>query len=84
MLFVKGMPPLGEKRTHHVHVYDFQGPRWHKELLFRDYLLVHPDEAKRYEILKRNLAAQFTYDREGYTEAKTEYFKSVMKKIEQG
>jgi hypothetical protein len=30
------------------------------------------------------LAAQFTYDREGYTEAKTEYFKSVMKKIEQG
>ncbi len=40
------------------------------EILFRDYLLSHPDEAAEYERLKLRLWKQFEHDRDGYTEAK--------------
>ena len=81
MFLVKGMPPFGEKRTHHLHVYDFQGPRWKKELLFRDALRAHLEEAHRYAELKRDLALRFTYDREAYTDAKTDFIEGVLQKI---
>jgi len=81
MFFVKGMLPFGKRRTHHVHVYDFQGLRWKKELAFRGYLRSHPEVAQRYEILKRELAAKFTFDREAYTEAKTEFIQNIAKQI---
>ena len=81
MFFVKGMPPFGEKRTHHLHVYDFQGSRWKKELLFRDYLRTHREDALRYAELKQDLALRFTYDREAYTDAKTDFIEGVLQKI---
>jgi GrpB-like predicted nucleotidyltransferase (UPF0157 family) len=84
MFFVKGMPPFGEKRTHHLHVYDFQGPRWKKELAFRDHLRSQPEEARRYGILKRELALKFTSDREAYTDAKTVFIQTVLAKIYAG
>ncbi len=81
MFFVKGMPPFGEKRTHHIHVLDFQGFRWKRERLFRDYLRVHIDEARKYEVLKRKLSVKFSTDREAYTEAKTEFINSIHSQI---
>ncbi|MGB6295332.1 MAG: GrpB family protein [Rivularia sp. (in: cyanobacteria)] len=63
MFFVKGMPPYGKKRTHHVHVVEIDGEFWQRRL-FRDYLKIHPQEARRYEKLKRDLAARFRDDRE--------------------
>ena len=84
MFFVKGMPPYGERRTHHVHVYDRHGARWKRELAFRDHLRAEPEAAKRYETLKRELAAKFTFDREGYTQAKTEFIEGALRKIRQG
>jgi GrpB-like predicted nucleotidyltransferase (UPF0157 family) len=84
MFFVKGMPPHGEKRTHHLHVYDFQGPRWKKELAFRDHLRRDSQDAHRYEALKRELAQKFRFDREAYTNAKTDFIESVLGKIGQG
>jgi GrpB-like predicted nucleotidyltransferase (UPF0157 family) len=44
MFFVKGMPPYGARRTHHVHITEPAGEPW-SNLLFRDYLRAHPDEA---------------------------------------
>ncbi|MFQ4140731.1 GrpB family protein [Chlorogloeopsis sp. ULAP02] len=79
MFFVKGMPPYGKQRTHHVHIIEAYGEFWQRKL-FRDYLRIHSDEAKRYEALKRDLAARFRTDREAYTEAKSEYIKAVMEK----
>jgi GrpB-like predicted nucleotidyltransferase (UPF0157 family) len=84
MFFVKGMPPYGERRTHHVHVYDRQGKRWKRELAFRDHLRAEPEAAKRYAMLKRELAAKFTFDRESYTQAKTEFIEGLLRKIRQG
>lgn len=79
MFFVKGMPPFGAKRTHHVHVIEPQGEMWQR-LAFRDYLRVHSDEAQRYESLKRRLASEHSTDREAYTDAKAAYVAEVMRK----
>ena len=49
-------------------------------LLFRDYLRAHPDEARHYETVKRDLAARFPEDREAYTDGKSEYVHGVMQK----
>ncbi len=50
MFFVKGMPPHGRRRTHHVHVRKAGDAM--AELQFRDWLREHPDDASRYEKLK--------------------------------
>ncbi|MBW4433718.1 MAG: GrpB family protein [Pelatocladus maniniholoensis HA4357-MV3] len=80
MFFVKGMPPYGNQRTHHVHIVEVYGEFWQQRKLFRDYLRMHPEEVKRYEALKRDLAVRFSTDREAYTEGKSEYIQAVMKK----
>lgn len=46
-------------------------------MAFRDYLRQHPDEAKAYEVLKKNLAATVN-TREEYTEGKTEFVESIL------
>src|SRR6201999_131891 len=43
MFFVKGMPPFGSRRSHHVHVTEPSGEMWHR-LAFRDYLRAHREE----------------------------------------
>ncbi len=79
MFFVKGMPPFGERRTHHVHVTEPDGEMWHR-LVFRDYLRARPDEAQAYQSLKRRLASEHATDREAYTDAKADYVAGVMRK----
>jgi GrpB-like predicted nucleotidyltransferase (UPF0157 family) len=74
---VKGMPPYGAGRTHHVHLGEANGPLW-GGVLFRDYLNAHPAEREAYADLKRRLAAAHPADREAYTEGKTEFVAEVM------
>ncbi len=42
-----------------------------------DFLRAHPETSREYEHLKRNLAASFGADVEGYTDSKTEFIRSV-------
>jgi GrpB-like predicted nucleotidyltransferase (UPF0157 family) len=79
LFFVKGMPPFGSRRSHHVHVTEPQGEMWQR-LAFRDYLRAHPEEAETYERLKRRLAAEHQADREAYSDGKSAYVESVMQK----
>lgn len=79
MFFVKGMPPFGEKRTHHVHIVEPTSKHWQGKILFRDYLISHPNIAKEYQELKFKLAQQYTYDREQYTDAKSEFVNKILK-----
>ncbi len=79
MYFVKGMPPHGVRRTHHVHMTETSGEMWQR-LAFRDYLRAHPEEAQRYERLKRALAAAHRADREAYTDAKAAFVVEIMEK----
>ncbi len=78
MFFVKGMPPYGEKRTHHVHLVEPTSRHWSAKIFFRDYLIAHPEIAKEYEQLKIQLAQQHTFDREQYTEAKGAFVNKVL------
>lgn len=45
------------------------------ELYFRDYLNEYKEIAKEYETLKLSLWKEFEHDRDGYTEAKTDFIK---------
>ena len=78
MFFVKGMPPYGEKRTHHVHIFEDNSEHWRNKLIFRDYLRSHTDLAKEYEQLKLKLAHEHVYDREKYTDEKLGFVNRVL------
>jgi GrpB-like predicted nucleotidyltransferase (UPF0157 family) len=76
MFFVKGKPPSGARRSHHVHVRLPEDAG--AELAFRDLLRADPGLARRYEMLKVDLAARFPDDREAYTEGKTEFVANAL------
>lgn len=59
-------------KVFHVHL-RYEGDN--DELYFRDYLNEHPQVAKEYERLKLQLWKLFEHDRDGYTNAKTEFVK---------
>jgi len=77
--FVKGYLADGfAERVYHIHVVRSGG--WLERLLFRDYLIAHPEIAAEYGELKCRLFKDFEYDRDGYTEAKGEFVRSVTAK----
>jgi GrpB-like predicted nucleotidyltransferase (UPF0157 family) len=81
MFFVKGMPPYGTRRTHHVHITEPLGEMWRRRLPFRDHLRANPDEAHRYAALKQELADRHGDDRDAYSDAKTEYCESIYRRL---
>jgi len=76
--FNKGYTPEGfAERVFHLHV----RPEGRKdEILFRDYIAAHPSEAAAYAALKRRLLKQYAYDRDAYTEAKSEFILGALTK----
>lgn len=73
IMYIKGYTPNGfEGQCVHIHVR--YGGDW-DELYFRDYLILHPEVALEYGRLKLVLKDQFTYDRDGYTEAKGDFIR---------
>ncbi len=76
MSFNKGYTPMGYAgKVYHVHVHR-QGDN--DEILFRDYLLAHPLKAKEYESLKLSLLPKYRNDRDGYTEAKSDFINHIL------
>ncbi len=76
MMFAKGYTPGGIKgQTYHLHI-RYEGT--HDEIIFRDYLASHPNVAREYAELKYRLAEKYRNDRDGYTEAKTEFIKRII------
>lgn len=64
------------ERTHHIHMIEPDFEHWDR-LLFRDYLVDHPEIARKYGELKERLAARHTDDRIAYTEAKGEFITRI-------
>lgn len=73
--FHKGPP---EARTYHLHMVELTSDFWEQQLLFRDFLRTHPEEAQEYYRLKKGLAEKFGSDREGYTDAKTSFIEAAV------
>jgi GrpB-like predicted nucleotidyltransferase (UPF0157 family) len=63
-------------RTHHIHMVEREFEHW-DTLLFRDYLIEHPDAAREYACLKLRASAVHQKDRVAYSQAKTEFVKRV-------
>jgi GrpB-like predicted nucleotidyltransferase (UPF0157 family) len=76
------------ERTFHLHVVEVSSDFWRDHLMFRNYLRVHPEDARAYAELKRRLADN--YNRTmladnvniniGYTDYKTELIESLKAK----
>ncbi len=71
--FCRGVP-----RQFHLHLVEDGGALWRSHLGFRDRLRRHPGEALTYAALKRDLAARFPNDRQGYTEAKSAFVEDIL------
>ena len=75
MSFNKGYTESGfAERVFHLHL-RYTGD--HDEVYFRDYLLAHPDAAREYEQLKLSLWKPYEHDRDGYTQAKTDFVRRI-------
>ncbi|PUU94885.1 MAG: hypothetical protein CI947_425 [Halanaerobium sp.] len=73
LVFNKGYTPQGfADRVFHLHL---RYPGDWEELYFRDYLIAHPEIAEKYGELKQKLEKEYKHNRDGYTEAKTEFIK---------
>ena len=70
--------------THHLHMVERESAFWERHILFRDHLRAHPEIAQEYDRLKRELAARFGADRDGYTDSKTSFIESVVAQARAG
>lgn len=71
--FNKGYTENGfAEKVYHIHL-RFEGDN--DEIYFCDYLNKNPHIAKEYERLKLSLQKRFEHDRDGYTDAKTDFIR---------
>lgn len=69
-----------ECRTHYIHACVYGGDRWNTYILFKKYLLAHPEYIKKYEDLKVDLKQN--YERKQYTAHKNEFITEILAKAE--
>ena len=65
-------------RTHHLHAFERDAEPVKRHLLFRDYLIAHPEAAQQYSNLKRKLAKQYPMDSRAYTAGKDKFVKDIV------
>ncbi|MDE6514002.1 MAG: GrpB family protein [Muribaculaceae bacterium] len=74
--FNKGYTPAGyAEKVFHIHFHRIGD---NDEILFRDYLSLHPDAAGAYERLKVSLLPKYKNDRDGYTAAKSAFISKIL------
>ncbi|CAN5634581.1 GrpB family protein [soil metagenome] len=71
----------GSRRTHNVHVFEAGTPEVERHLVFRDYLIQHPETARAYGTLKRDLAKEFPTDIEAYMDGKDAFVKEIEREV---
>ncbi len=69
-------------RTHHIHMVERHFEHWDR-LLFRDYLIEHPEVAQEYAALKLKLSEDHHDNRVAYTKAKTDFIVAVTEKAKE-
>lgn len=83
LMFLGGYMSTGfAERVFHIHV-QYYSDTEPDEIIFRDYLIAHPETAKEYADLKRSLWKSFEHDRDGYTEAKGQFVRRITKKAKE-
>lgn len=77
ILVRKGSPQL---RTHYIHIEVIGSTFWNNHIIFRDYLLEHPDVVKKYEQLKQKISEKYKDERKKYTAAKNAFIQDILRK----
>lgn len=76
MSFNKGYTPAGyADKVFHIHIHTIGD---NDEICFRNFLRQNPSVAKEYETLKLSLLPEYRNNRDGYTEAKTDFISKVI------
>lgn len=70
--------PTPAERTHHLYLMQHNHPELRGLLLFRDALRDDPALRRDYAALKQRLAEQHRTDRDAYTDAKSDFIRSVI------
>ncbi len=76
-VFRKGPEDMNRRRTHHLHMTEINGYYSRRIIAFRNYLQCHPDDARAYAQLKRELAVKYENDSHGYTAAKSRFVTDI-------
>jgi len=81
MVLNKGYTKEGfEEKVYHLHIRYYNN--WN-ELYFRDYLMEHEEVAKEYGKLKLELIEKYEHERDGYTEAKSDFILKYTQKAKE-
>ena len=71
----------GAERTHQIHLFAAESrAEIERYLAVRDYLRCHPEAAAAYAALKRELAARFPWDIDGYCDGKDAFVRELEQK----
>lgn len=68
--------------THLIHIMEANTTRCNNTILFKNYLINHPETLKEYEKLKKDLAKKHADNRKMYTASKNDFIQSVLKAAE--
>lgn len=69
-----------DTRTYHIHIVEWNSTAWNDYINFRDYLNTFPEQAKKYDSLKKQLAVKFSNNRADYTDGKQELIDRLLQK----
>ena len=70
----------GNKRTHHIHIFQTGNEEIERHINFKEYLIAHPDKGREYSKLKVELKNKYSYDIESYTQGKNDFIKEIDRK----
>lgn len=68
-------------RNHHLYVCDKDSSELRRHISFRDYLRVHPEAVAEYSRIKKEGAALFPHDIDGYIDHKTPFIQGIYQKL---
>ena len=74
---------ISEFPEHHLYVCPEGSPALERHLLVRDYLRRHPEAAREYAELKKQLARKYHDNRTKYQDSKAEFLDALMEKARQ-
>ena len=73
-------PKGKDNRSHHVHIFQTGNQAIQAHLDFKEYLLAHPMEAKKYGEVKRELAKKFPQNTYLYQDGKEQFVNELVEK----
>lgn len=69
---------------HHLYLCLAEAGEYQRHIEFRDYLRSHPEDVEAYASLKRRLMREFEWDREAYTQGKSEFVERTLRRVRDG